>query len=361
MGKYEVKNDVSSDIKNDIKSLLERLNTVMIDSEDYKTLYTDFDIKNRELQIVDSIKESNYDSVKKESKNIDSRFSFLKELNDNSVDKLIELTKMYNNNGFYDYDKTFKVPTFIREIKKFGISIDVNVINDVDDVNLLIGKLNELKDDLLDRINNLKYIYNNYILGAYLSLKNDVESGKVSSDKDLNELKEISYPSNYINKIIKLKEKYNNYKKKNLLKKSEEIYKQMLYYQGCVYKEINSFINYKLNSIFNMKNENLNNLDNVLYKYYNMLDILKNILSDLTKTEKEINGSLDIYNRAERGFINNLKLLGIENVDLNIFKEFDKDTYKKYVAYMNVYDRINKSEMKENDDFKLRRKIDDKN
>ncbi len=361
MGKYEVKNEISSDIKNDIKSLLERLNTVEIGSEDYKILYNDFDIRNRELQIVDSIKESNYDNIKKESESVDSRFSFLKKLDDNSVDKLIELTKIYNNNGFYDYGKTFKIPSYINEIKKNGINIEINSVNNIDDLNILIKKINEIKEEILLKINNIKYIYDNYIIDGYLILKNDLETGVVSSNENLEKLREISYPSNYINKIIKLKEEYNNYKKKNSLKKSEEIYKQMLYYQGCVYKEINSFINYKLNSIFNMTNENVNNLDNVLYKYYNMLDILKNILSDLSKTEKEINGSLDIYNRAERGFINNLKLLGIENVDLNIFKEFDKDKYKKYIAYMNVYDRINKSEKKENDDFKLRRKIDDKN
>lgn len=361
MGKYEVKNEISSDIKNDIKSLLERLNTVIIDSEDYKTLYTNFDIKNRELQIVDSIKESNYDSVKKESKSIDSKFSFMKKLDDNSVDKLIELTKMYNNNGFYDYDKTFKVPTFIRDIKKFGISIDVNVINDVDDVNLLISKLNELKDDLLDRINNLKYIYNNFILGAYLSLKNDVESGKVSSDKDLNALKEISYPSNFISKITELKREYVALRRKSSDKKAKEVFQKILKYQEYLYQEISKFVDYKLNSIMKFNSEEFKIMNNVIYKYYRMLDLLEEILNELSKTIKNMEVYVDIYDRAKKSYISNLKLLGIENVDLEEFRDFDKDKYKKYVAYMNVYDRINKSEMKENDDFKLRRKIDDKN
>ena len=102
-------------------------------------------------------------------------------------------------------------------------------------------------------------------------------------------------------------------------------------------------------------------MNNVIYKYYRMLDLLEEILNELSKTIKNMEVYVDIYDRAKKSYISNLKLLGIENVDLEEFRDFDKDKYKKYVAYMNVYDRINKSEMKENDDFKLRRKIDDKN
>ena len=158
-----------------------------------------------------------------------------------------------------------------------------------------------------------------------------------------------------------MKKEYVVLKRKSADKKAKEVCQKILKYQEYLYQEISKFVDYKLNSIMKFNSEEFKIMNNVIYKYYRMLDLLEEILNELSKTIKNMEVYVDIYDRAKKSYISNLKLLGIENVDLEEFRDFDKDKYKKYVAYMNVYDRINKSEMKENDDFKLRRKIDDKN
>lgn len=296
---------------------IERLNNALSFLNNYN--------KNISLDIINN----NINTINEKLDIINKNKSLINELEIEKV-KIDKDLEILTNNHLYMKDGMCPIlKQKCLNIKDSDLTLEIDkLINEqyikIKEINDKINSINELNKDEADLIKekeflDIKKIHFNKDYESYSNLINDLRSEYIELN-NINEENDISLVTDLYNKIVNLKENFDDIELTNL--KQEEIK-----ISNIIFSNQNKIVIDK--NAINEKENELNSNDELLYKKENEISNLKVDINKLLKDIENTNAGLELYKNSKSELEENRKVL-----------EKHKACYEKYIQNQNEASNI---------------------